>query len=203
MDEALVSPLHDWRPHPLTGIRLGEIPYRAQVNLRLPAQAAAADAIGGELGVALPTSPGDVGRAGERSVLCLGPDEWLVLGPPGADLAARLRSRAGAGPASVVDVSAQCTTILVAGPGARDLLAHGCALDLHPSRFPGGRCAQTMLAHAQVILMAVEPPPIQAPLIESPATEPPPAELAYHVLVRSSFAWYLAQWLEDAAVEYR
>jgi sarcosine oxidase subunit gamma len=184
MDEARVSPLHGWCPPPLTGIRLAELPPRTQVNLRLPGKGPAADAVGLDLGVPLPMQPGTTGRAGELSVLWLGPDEWLVLGPAGADIERRLRSRVGAGPASVVDVSASRTTIEVSGPRAVDLLAHGCALDLHPTRFPTGRCAQTLVAQAQVILVAADREP------------------SYHLLVRSSFARYLAQWLEDAAVEY-
>jgi sarcosine oxidase, subunit gamma len=67
----------------------------------------------------------------------------------------------------------------------RELLAKGCALDLHPRVFRGDRCAQTYLARAQVILLA-QP--------EQPA--------ALRILARSSFARYVADWLLDAAVEY-
>jgi sarcosine oxidase subunit gamma len=83
-----------------------------------------------------------------------------------------------------VDVSAQRTTLLLGGSRVRDVLAHGCSLDLHPSRFPAGACAQTMLAHAPVILLAL------------PAGE-------FWVLVRASFAAYLADWLFDATLEDR
>ncbi|GIH17550.1 sarcosine oxidase subunit gamma [Rugosimonospora africana] len=189
LETTIRSPLAGWTPHPLTGIRLAELPFRTQVNLRLPAKGPAADAVGLELGVPLPVEPGTTAGSGELSVLWLGPDEWLVVGSPGADLAARLAARRGAG-VSVVDTSALRTTVLVAGPRARDLLAHGCALDLHPTRFPTGRCAQTLLAHAQIVLVAVD-------------DGTSGAEPAYHLLVRSSFANYLADWLEDAAVEYR
>jgi sarcosine oxidase subunit gamma len=87
---------------------------------------------------------------------------------------------------SVTDVSAQRTTLLVGGPRARDLLAHGCSLDLHPRAFGPGRSAQTMLARAQVVLVARDEP-----------------RAGFWVLVRSSFAGYLTDWLLDAAVEYR
>ncbi|MEU5540696.1 sarcosine oxidase subunit gamma family protein, partial [Streptomyces sp. NPDC020362] len=83
------------------------------------------------------------------------------------------------------DVSAQRTTILVAGPRARDLLSHGCPLDLHPRAFGPGRCAQTTLARTQVVLVARDE-----------------ARAGFWVLVRSSFAGYLTDWLLDAAVEY-
>jgi sarcosine oxidase, subunit gamma len=167
-------------------VHLAEQPFLSQVSLRLSPTGTAAALVGDALGVALP-GPRRSATAGERTVLWLGPDEWLVLGPPeSADaLAALLRSDSQGDHASVVDVSAQRTSIVVAGSRARDLLAHGCPLDLHPRAFGAGACASTLLARAQVTLVArdVEPP-------------------SYVLLVRSSFAPYVAEWLLDAAVEY-
>jgi len=168
-------------------IRLAELPFLTQLNIRLDAKGAAADAVGLALGLQLPLEPNTVVRAGELTALWLGPDEWLVVGPPGsqADLEARVREAAGDEPVSVTDVSAQRTTLLVAGPRARDLLAHGCSLDLHPRAFGAGRCAQTTLGRTQVVLVARDEP-----------------RAGFWVLVRSSFAGYLADWLLDAATEY-
>ncbi|MFI6654424.1 sarcosine oxidase subunit gamma [Streptomyces sp. NPDC050523] len=168
-------------------IRLAELPFLTQLNIRLDAKGAAADAVGLALGLQLPLEPNTVVRAGELTALWLGPDEWLVVGPPGgqADLEARVREAAGEEPVSVTDVSAQRTTLLVAGPRARDLLAHGCSLDLHPRAFGAGRCAQTTLGRTQVVLVARDEP-----------------RAGFWVLVRSSFAGYLADWLLDAATEY-
>jgi sarcosine oxidase, subunit gamma len=147
------------------GLRIAEVPFLTQVNVRLDPKGSAD----------LPLEPGTLTRTGDRLALWLGPDEWLLVGPPGSRF-----EPAGAG--SIVDVSAARTTIEISGDRARDLLAHGCALDLHPSVFPEGRCAQTMLAQAQVILVHVDG--------------------VYRVLVRSSYARYLAEWLVDAATEY-
>jgi len=147
---ARMSPLAGWSGLATDGLLLAEIPFRRQLNLRVPGKGPAADAIGLELGTPLPAEPNTVADAGELSVLWLGPDEWLVVGDCDES---RLRAAVGTEPASVVDVSAQRTTIRVAGASARDLLAHGCSLDLHPSQFPPGRCAQTTLAHAPVILV--------------------------------------------------
>ncbi|MFC3572398.1 sarcosine oxidase subunit gamma [Streptomyces yaanensis] len=168
-------------------VRLAELPFLAQVNIRLDAKGAAADAVGLALGLPLPLEPETVVRAGELTALWLGPDEWLVVGPPGTqrDLERRIRSAAGDEPVSVTDVSAQRTTVLVAGPRARDLLSHGCSLDLHPRAFGPGRCAQTNLARTQVVLVARDQP-----------------RAGFWVLVRSSFAGYLTDWLLDAAAEY-
>ncbi|MEE1833977.1 sarcosine oxidase subunit gamma [Streptomyces sp. SP17KL33] len=168
-------------------LRLAELPFLTQLDVRLDAKGAAADAVGLALGLPLPLEPNTVARAGELTALWLGPDEWLLVGPPGGEreLESRIREAAGEEPVSVTDVSAQRTTVLVAGAAARDLLAHGCALDLHPRAFGPGCCAQTTLARAQVVLVAREEP-----------------SAGFWVLVRSSFAGYLADWLLDAATEY-
>ncbi|MFG2029100.1 sarcosine oxidase subunit gamma [Streptomyces sp. NPDC048825] len=168
-------------------VRLAELPYLTQINVRLDAKGTAADAVGLALDLPLPLEPNTVVRAGELTALWLGPDEWLLVGPPGSerDLESRIREAAGDEPVSVTDVSAQRTTLLVAGPRARDLLAHGCSLDLHPRAFGPGRCAQTTLGRTQIVLVARDE-----------------HRAGFWVLVRSSFAGYLADWLLDAATEY-
>ncbi|GGY06457.1 sarcosine oxidase subunit gamma [Streptomyces djakartensis] len=168
-------------------IRLAELPFLTQMNVRLDPKGAAADAVGLALGLQLPVDPCTIARAGELAALWLGPDEWLVVGPPGGqrDLESRIRKAAGDEHVSVIDVSAQRTTLLVAGPRARDLLAHGCSLDLHPRVLGPGRCAQTTLGRTQVVLVARDDP-----------------RAGFWVLVRSSFAGYLTDWLLDAAVEW-
>ncbi|OPG06485.1 sarcosine oxidase subunit gamma [Microbispora sp. GKU 823] len=166
------------------GLRLAEIPFLAQINLRVDPKSPAAERIGTAIGVPLPVEPGTTAGGGDLEVLWLGPDEWLVVGPDGAarDLVERIEEAAGGEHVSVVDVSAQRTTLVVGGERARDVLAHGCALDLHPRAFGPGRCAQTMLARAAVVLVA--------------------GEDGFRLLVRSSFAAYVAEWLLDASVEY-
>ncbi|MFF5979607.1 sarcosine oxidase subunit gamma [Streptomyces olindensis] len=168
-------------------IRLAELPFLTQINVRLDAKGAAAEAVGLALDLQLPLQPNTVVRAGELTALWLGPDEWLLVGPPGSerDLEGRIREAAGDEFVSVIDVSAQRTTLLVTGPRARDLLAHGCPLDLHPRAFGPGRCAQTTLGRAQVVLVARDDP-----------------RAGFWVLVRSTFAGYLADWLLDAATEH-
>jgi sarcosine oxidase subunit gamma len=165
------SPLSTWTP---ASPVLREVPFLTQVNLRSGTPAAFEPV----LGVSPPTVPGAVAAAADLAVLWLGPDEWLVVGPPSAPVAERLAEAAKGEFASIVDVSAHRTAIDVTGPRAWDLLAHGCALD----GVAPGHCAQTLLARAGVILWGLED--------------------GYRVLVRSSFARYLAAWLDDASVEY-
>ena len=170
------SPLQGWS---LTGagLQLRELPHLAQLTLR------------GEAGLlpGLPTAPNTTATIGELRALWLGPDEWLLIGPPGREdaILAGLTETLAGRPVQVVDVTASRTTIEITGVRATELLSKGCGLDLHLRAFPPGRCAQTLLARAGVILDLVEPAPV------------------WRVLVRASLARYLADWLAAAAAEYR
>ena len=70
------------------GVTITELPPATRIALRLADREAAAAA----LGLDLPTRIGTRAVAGERSALCLGPDEWLIEAPAadGAALAATL-----------------------------------------------------------------------------------------------------------------
>jgi len=176
---------------PLDGVVLPdgchEVPLLAQLDVRLdPRDEATMSAAAVGLGFALPVTANTVTGSGDVSALWLGPDEWLVVGPQGteADLEATLRrafAHFDTSPASIVDVSANRTTIELAGPRARELLEAGCPIDLHPRAFGPGRCAQTVLAGANVIVWQTT------------------AEPRYRLLVRPSFTAYVAAWLLDAA----
>lgn len=165
-------------------VALAEIPFASAVNLRVDPDGPAAARVADVLGVALPTVPNTVALAGDRAVLWLGPDEWLVVGPDGDAPVRPLREALAGDRGSAVDVSANRTTIRLRGPKARDLLEKGCTIDLHPRVFASGQCAQTWLARAQIVLWQVDDEP------------------EYRLLVRGSFAHYLCDWLIDAAGEY-
>jgi sarcosine oxidase subunit gamma len=156
------SPLHGLRDRlaTLSGvITVAEVPFLAQINVRT---------------AALPSS-----RPEDVDVLPLGPDEFLVVGPPGSE--ERLIAAFHGPEASVVDVSAQRTALDLSGPAVRELLAFGCSIDLHPRVFAVGDCAQTVLAHTPVVVQRREP--------------------GFRVLVRASFASHLAAWILDASPE--
>jgi len=169
-------------------VSVTEIPFLAQINLRCgatdPAVRAAARAA---LDMDLPTQPNTVARAGDRFVLWLGPDEWLVVDRDESRGGILGRLSAGLAPfhRSIVDLSANRTTIGLSGQRARAVLAKGCSLDLHPRAFASGRCAQTLIAKAQVILHQTGDAP------------------SYRLFVRGSFARYVAAWLLDAMREFR
>ncbi|GAA1225114.1 sarcosine oxidase subunit gamma [Kitasatospora nipponensis] len=169
------------------GVRLREVPFLAQLDVQLDPDGPAARRIAAALGAPLPTAPNTVTLSGDLRVLWLGPQEWLVVGPDGSGPATAdlLREALRDEPGSVVDVSANRTTLELSGPAARPVLEKGCALDLHPRAFGPGRCAQTLLSKVTVILHQVDAGP------------------TYRLLVRGSFAQYLADWLLDAMEEYR
>ena len=164
-------------------LAIRELPFLTQVNLRADASLAETrKAVAEAVGLDLPLDPNTAASGLDRSALWLGPDEWLIVGPAGqaAVIQASIR-KAVQGSGSVVDVSANRTAISVQGKAARELLAFGCAIDLDARAFGPGRCAQTMLAKAQVIIQHLGAGP------------------GFVVYVRASFATYLADWLLDAS----
>lgn len=171
----------------ITGdVSIRELPLLTHLDLRLhPSGPAAAD-VASVLGAPVPTSASTAVHVGEIDVLWQGPDEWLILAPSGSTaLEAKLRSAVGDFGA-VTDVSAQRTIIRLQGPRARTVLAHGCSADLHPKIAPAGTCLETQLALTGITLV----------VRNDEGND-------YWILVRSSFAPYLAAWLVDASVEYR
>jgi sarcosine oxidase, subunit gamma len=139
------------------------------------------------LGAELPAAPNTWVPAGSGRAVWLGPDEWLLTSTTERpqELEARIRAAAAPFGGTAADVSAQRVTLRLTGTRTRDVLAKGCALDLHPRNFRRGDSAQTTLGQAGVMLLA---------LADSGDD--------YAVLVRSSFAGYLADWLADAALEF-
>ncbi len=138
------------------------------------------------LGLELPRTPNMTAEGGGYALLWLGPDEWLLVTPfdEHSPLAAALEGALAGRHAAVIDVSAQRLVLELSGPHARDVLEKGCPLDLHPRVFGPGRCAQTLLARAAVILEPMDRAP------------------RYRLFVRASFARYLVAWLMDGMAEY-
>ncbi len=169
------------------GITLCERPFRALIGLRGGAEDATfLSAVKSAAGVDLPIEPNTTRREGSVAALWVGPDEWLVTAPAGEERAIipALRESLGDRHAAIVDLTESRTMIALWGPKARDLLAKGCTLDLHPRAFPIGACAQTGLARAGVLLHLVDDTP------------------TFEVTILRSFADYLWSWLTDAAREY-
>jgi sarcosine oxidase, subunit gamma len=162
------------------GVTVGDAGTFARINVR--GGAAACAAVGRGFGVALPTKPLSVNTDGTKSALWLGPDEWLLLAPDGAGetIARAIQSALAGEPASVVDVSHRAVALRVAGPGANEILASGCPLDL--AAIGVGHCARTIFGKAEIILWRSEPE-------------------TFHVEVGRSFAPYVIGLMTQAARE--
>ena len=141
-----------------------------------------------EVEIALGTSwPRETGRIaiGRAHVLCIGPTEWLVTATDidAKALHQQLENAFEGSTFRATNVSQALTRIEVQGTEARALLLKGCALDLHPSRFPPGRCARTRFAALPTVLRCTGP-------------------TNFECVVASSYRDYLLSWLADAAEEF-
>jgi sarcosine oxidase subunit gamma len=88
---------------------------------------------------------------------------------------------------------------VITGSRSRDLLGHGCSLDLDPDVFTDGSAASSTLAKAHVHLVRRD----RAGWNGTDAGPEEGRSPGFRVYVRASFARYLARWLLDAGVEYR
>ena len=118
---------------------------------------------------------------GDGALYWLGPDEWLLLSDGDIDTAKWQAGLAAVG-GSVVDISHGYVRLRCEGTDVQDLLAKGCTLDLHESVFPSGCCAQTAIARTNVIIARDAD--------------------AFELIVRRSFAEYLALWLRRSGEEF-
>ena len=139
------SPLAE-RSADLDRIDARELAFLSQVDVRVERASVAT--------LGFPTEPNTARTSGDRDVLWLGPDEWLVVSGPGAagTIAAELEASLDGLHRSVVDVSANRAVIELSGPSRHDLLSSACPIDLHPRSWGDGRCAQSVFGAAQLLL---------------------------------------------------
>ena len=173
------------------GVRLCERQDLGKIDLRGdPHDRAFMAAVGRVLDLLLPSEPCTSAAKAQIAALWLGPDEWLVTCPAHdvPRLVGALREALADVHAAITDVTDGRVAFRLAGPNARDVLAKGCPLDLHPRVFPVGSCAQSLLGKATVLIHLLDD-----------QTEGGPG---FDLHVARSFADYLWLWLEDAGREY-
>lgn len=145
------------------------------------------EALSREFSVQWPTVPNT--RVGnEGSILWLAPAEWAIVGWPSAAVAERVARACSGTIHHLADVSEGRIAFDLRGGRARDVLAKGCSLDLHPAVFNADACAQTLLGDLPVLIESC-PPTAAAP--------------HYRVYCDISYRQWLQLWLQDAALEYR
>ena len=153
----------------------------ATLILRQGQDTALAAAVRARLALDLP-EPGRVSFDGSGDLVWSAPGQWLAVGAPCAsfaDLPALLDGRA-----AVTDQSDARALVAIGGPDARDMLAKGLAIDLHPSVFASGSAAVTSLDHVGIQIWQVDAAPL------------------FRLAVPRSYAGSLWSWLMAASAEF-
>ena len=135
-------------------------------------------------GIELPTTTRR-SEAGPTAFVWSGPGQWLACaeGIEPRTFETRLQSEL-AGLASVSDQSDGRVVVRVSGPRARDMLAKGVMVDLHPRAFGPGDAAVTSIAYIGAHLWQVDATP------------------TYELAAYRSFAASFWRWLLDAGAEF-
>ena len=166
------------------GIHLTVLPVPQIIELRGNWSKSFASAVHQTLGVNIPAVSPGTAKGDGLTVFWMGPDRWWLVGDDAAlPSINELRQRLAAFNAAAVEIGDAFVAIEIAGQKARDVLAKGCTIDLHPRAFESGSVVQSNLAKAQITLYQFD-------------------EMAYRIFARRSFAEYLWTWLEDAGIEY-
>jgi sarcosine oxidase subunit gamma len=158
------------------GLRIAEAPPRRRLLLRGAADDAGfAETVHAALGVALPTRPGTAAEGGTARCLWLDPTAWLAeCGDPEAAALERL---------GAIEVTDARLVLQVDGARARELLAVGTGIDLHPAAFPAGRVAGTLFGRLGATLHRLDAPG---------------GEVVFHLHVDRAAGRWLAGWLQAA-----
>lgn len=151
-------------------------------------QAAAASAAAERVfGVALPATPRIVAGRG-IAFAWSGAGQWLAVVEPAAnpdpDDIEALLAPVFDGVASVCEQSDARVVVDVAGPRAREVLAKGIPLDLHPRVFAPGDVALGVASHIAVQLWQVDELP------------------TFRLLVPRGYAGSFRRWLGESAAEF-
>ncbi len=153
---------------------------RVDIVQLMGSEAAVADIAG----LALP-KPGRAEAAGDAMAVWIQPSGWLVIRPRGDEGAlARTLTDASGGAVTVVDQSHGRAVLRLSGINARDVLAKGCRIDLHPRAFSAGSAATTTIDHITVTIVQVDATP------------------TYDLVLPANFAEAFLDWLGMSAAEF-
>jgi len=156
-----------------------------KINLRsAPDNSVLRRAVKRSVGTDLPLAANTFAAAGDRMVIWLGPDEWMIMAENGAapSITAELDTPE-AGHVAATDVSDAIGAITMKGPHVRDVLAKHCGLDFHPDAFTPGMAQQSLLSHAGVTIACLKAD-------------------CFLVIGRSSFMPYIVALMQDASIEF-
>jgi len=154
------------------------------INLRCDIEAPGMrEAVSGVLGLPLPEQFNTTVHNEHLRILWIGPDEWQIITPQdAATLETKLREALAGNHFAVTDVNSNYQILHLTGEPARDILANGCPLDLHPSVFKPDTCTGSHYFKAAIWIWQSE-------------------TSGYKLLIRRSFAGYVQLMIERASAE--
>ena len=173
-------------PNGDVGVRIGEL--RGWSLLQVAGFAGTRtrvdEAVAAVCGTSAPARIGTAVRAGALVLMRTGPEQLWIIGP-GDPMAIEgvLRGDIAPGMGGVVSLSHSRTRIFIEGQHARDVLAKGVAVDLHPDVFAIDQFAMTGLDHTPILLLRT-------------------GANRYELLAMRTFALTVWDWLADAALEF-
>ncbi len=141
-------------------------------------------ATSGVLGFGLPAEPNTFASDDAATAFWLGPDEWLLRGQTGSDLFARMQSALQGTHSACTAQNGGFEQFSLQGPAVFELLSRASTLDFRHLLEQENSCAQSGFAKANVLF------------------EFTGSRQSARLIVRRSFAEYLALWLRKVGSEY-
>lgn len=144
-----------------------------------PAQTAEIQSL---LGTSLADKPNTVAHGDDLDIAWIAPHQWLLLGDETQikKKCAAAKTLLAKDTALVVELTHARAVFQLSKPGARDVLASLCPLDLHARAFAPGRCASSLLGETGVFIQQCDDAP------------------TFRVIVDQSYADYAWRLLSDA-----
>ncbi len=126
---------------------------RCRYNIRV--QREDLDAVRAASALDLPDKIGASSATQDRKILCLGPDEWIIVAhmSEAARLRRTCRDISQEFTLSTVDISHRNVAFSLTGSLVANLINIGCPLDLAVDRFPIGKSTRTVFENAEIMLL--------------------------------------------------
>ncbi|MEC9415054.1 MAG: sarcosine oxidase subunit gamma family protein [Pseudomonadota bacterium] len=124
----------------------------------------------------------NVFNVGEHTMYWMSPNEWLVSSK--SDIKRFIKTIRSKVNMHAIDQTGGLVQMTLQGERVRDLLAKGCTLNVDEGVLLPGQCAQTGLSKANILLSLINDSP------------------KFNLIVRRSYAEYVARWLEHAGDEF-
>ena len=181
MDDFTEEPLDSYRKYfndvSTSDLQIKSLGYKSQVNLRL--SEADVPILESEIGVTFPKEINFFISNSEYNILCLGPDEWLIICylDKREQLIKNINEIKFNKFVSISDVSFNRVIIDIVGIKSNELI--NSLSNIQKQYFDLGRCTQSIMSNTQVILMCME------------------SNFNFNILVRSSFARFLSDVIID------